>query len=84
MTRTSSLLSNIYGDGKSQKLINFLAANFRLQRKTVAVLENSVMSKFELQDRKFDLKDATKPLYLKVDENEKKSVRDEEGYRREG
>ena len=50
----------------------------------MAVLENSVMSKFELQDSKFELKDAMKSLYLKVDENEKKSVRDEEGYRRDG
>ena len=74
MTRTSSPLSTSYGDGKSQKFINFLAANFRLQRKRVAVLENSVMSKIELQDSKFELKDdAMKSLHLKVDENEKKA-----------
>ena len=52
--------------------------------RNVAVLENSVMSKFELQDSKFELKDAMKSLYLKVDENEKISVRYEEGYRRDG
>ena len=74
MTRTSFPLSTSYGDGKSQKFINFLAANFRLQRKRVAVLENSVMSKIELQDSKFELKDdAMKSLHLKVDENEKKA-----------
>ena len=40
----------------------------------MAVWENSVMSKIELQDSKFELKDdAMKSLHLKVDENEKKA-----------
>ena len=45
-----------------------------MQRKRVVVLENSVMNKIELLDSKFELKDdAMKSLYLKVEENGKKS-----------